>query len=127
MYKRVLFLLLLFCIVVSPIAAVSTYQTLARYPDEHVGDVVTFTGRVSTVNYGTEGYLIHLYTGKTSVGYYEEDMFVAFMGTPTNGRILEDDIIQITGAYAGIYTYETVMGASREVPSVAGNSYTIIS
>jgi hypothetical protein len=127
MYKRVLFLLILFCIVVSPIAAVSTYKELARYPDQHVGDVVTFTGRVNEAVYEVNGCVIRMYTGKNSAGYYEDDMFVVFTGEPSNGRILEDDIIKITGTSVGLYKYETVMGAPREIPWVLGESYTILS
>jgi hypothetical protein len=50
---------------------------------------------------------------------------VGFVGSPIGGRVLEDDIIQITGIAAGLYKYETVMGAVREVPSVLGSSYII--
>ena len=36
----------------------------------------------------------------------------------TEGRILEDDIVQFTGTTEGIISYKTVLGANREIPLV---------
>jgi hypothetical protein len=111
-------------VLVMPVSAL-TYEDLARYPDKHIGEQVSFTGRASEVSYADDGWVIHLYVKNTGYGYYDNDLLVGFVGSPIGGRVLEDDIIQITGIAAGLYKYETVMGAVREVPSVLGSSYII--
>ena len=52
-------------------------------------------------------------------------LFVYFSEYPSNGRVLEDDMIQATGTFIGPYQYETVLGAVREVPLILGSSYVI--
>jgi uncharacterized membrane protein YeaQ/YmgE (transglycosylase-associated protein family) len=102
-----------------------TYEDLARYPDKYIGEQVSFTGRASEVSYDSDGWIAHLYVKDSGYGYYDNDLIVGFVGAPTGGRVLEDDIIQITGISAGLYKYETVMGAVREIPSILGSSYII--
>lgn len=40
-------------------------------------------------------------------------------------RFLEDDIVTFYGTYDGLYTYETILGASVTIPSVTARYMTL--
>ena len=103
-----------------------TYENMARFPDQNIGQTITVTGEVNQVDYTSDGWAVRLITGRSEYGYYSgDDLFVYFFGTPTSSRVLEDDIIQVTGVFAGPFEYTTIFGATREVPLITGTSYFI--
>jgi len=103
-----------------------TYEDMARYPDQNIGQSITIVGEVNQVDYTSDGWAVRLITGRSEYGYYSgDDLFVYFSGTPSSGRVLEDDIIQVTGTFAGPFEYTTIFGATREVPLISGTSYFI--
>ena len=66
-------------------------------------------------------------TGRSESGnyYIGDDLFVYFPSL--DERILEDDVITVYGVSQGLYTYETILGATRTVPLIRGDSYSLIS
>lgn len=109
----------------APVSAL-TYDQMARYPDQYAGEQVTITGEVSQVFYDDTGMAIRMYTGKSSYGnYIEDDLMVLFSPAPTGMRVLEDDIVTVTGTFAGEYKYETLLGATRTVPGIIGKTVVI--
>lgn len=125
MKKFVLILVLLVMISSLPAMAL-TYEDMARYPDNYIGQTITITGKVSQVDYVDDGWAVRMFTKKSEYGYWiGDDLFVYFAGTPSSGRVLEDDVIQVTGSFAGPFKYTTVLGAQREIPLLMGISYVI--
>ena len=113
-------------VLISAPASALTYDQMARYPDQYAGEQVTITGEVSQVFYDDTGMAIRMYTGKSSYGnYIEDDLMVLFSPAPTGMRVLEDDIVTVTGTFAGEYKYETLLGATRTVPGIIGKTVVI--
>ena len=59
---------------------------------------------------------------RDSYGFYDDDILVVY---EEKTKILEDDIVTIYGQAGGNYTYETVLGANKEVPIVYAKYYKI--
>ena len=99
-----------------------SYTELARNPQKYEGRNVKFTGTVLQVMEDT-------YLGKTIVSlrvatkwgysqYIDDVVYVTYVMDNNAPRILEDDTVTFYGVYSGLYTYETVMGASVTIPEV---------
>lgn len=125
MNKALIVTLIIALAVLSVPVAALTYEDMARYPDKNTGASITISGEVDQVIYEDEGWAVKMQTKKTEYGYFGNDLFVYFSEYPSNGRVLEDDMIQATGTFIGPYQYETVLGAVREVPLILGSSYVI--
>ena len=89
------------------------YKAVARDPDAHNGDLITFSGKVLQV----------LESGKyitfriSSKGNYDNVVYCSYVAPDNYKRILEDDKVTVYGTCTGIYTYETIMGGSVTIPS----------
>ena len=57
-------------------------------------------------------------TKKSSYGYYDDTIYVMYLSDEEGNRILEDDIVTVYGEYTGLYSYESVMGATITIPSM---------
>lgn len=109
----------------APVSAL-TYDQMARYPDQYAGEQVTITGEVIQVQEVEEGkFVVRLSTKKNSWGYGGDDLLISLRLDSTAGKVLEEDIIRVTGMFVGPFTYTTFMGSSRTVPSIYGDTYTI--
>ncbi|MCI6018434.1 MAG: hypothetical protein MRZ59_06250 [Clostridiales bacterium] len=92
------------------------YDKLARNPDKYDGKMVKFTGQV-VQTIGNSG-LGALRVNVTKDRYgYEDTVYVSYLIDSSN-RILEDDIITFYGVSMGLYSYESVMGATITIPEV---------
>lgn len=120
------FVLITLVLISAPVSAV-TYDQLARYPDQYQHKEITMVGEVIEAQYSDDQVLIRINTKKTSYGYMGDDMYIGLELDPSMGRILEDDIIEVTGGYSGLFSYTTVLGATRTIPSMWGTSYRILS
>ena len=96
------------------------YKDLSRTPDNYLRENLYFKGKVIQVLEDTKEGMVQLRidTKKSDYEYIENDytddtIYVIIDKYDKNNRILEDDIIEIWGAYTGIFSYEAVMG-SRE-------------
>jgi len=110
------------------VSAVSelTYEDMARYPDQNVGESVNVFGQVAQVDYTSEeGWAFRLNTKKAAYidGYIGDDVMVYFSGKPEGGRLLVGDIVAVQGSFYGPFAYNTVLGETREIPLISGTFY----
>lgn len=91
-----------------------TYSQLARTPDDYLAKKVKFSGKVVQVMEDGDSVGIRLAVD----GDYDNIILSTFDSSIISERILEDDYITVYGLSAGIYTYESTMGASISVPSM---------
>ncbi len=91
-----------------------TYSQLARTPDDYLAKKVKFSGKVAQVMEDGDSVGIRLAVD----GDYDNIILGTFDSSIISERILEDDYITVYGLSAGIYTYESTMGASISVPSM---------
>lgn len=94
-----------------------SYKKLARTPDKYEGKKVKFTGKVIQVIEDTYSTSYRIEVTKGSYGIWDDVVYVEYDGNPSK-RILEDDIVTFYGEFDGLYSYESVLGASITVPSV---------
>lgn len=98
----------------------ATYEDLARNPDKNKGKPVKFQGEIIQV---VEGDLFNKY--RFVVGDdYDQIILLEIPNFKLEERILEGDLLTITGVSQGNITYETVLGASVTVPSVLITEFT---
>jgi len=95
------------------------YEKLARTPDKYKDKKVTFIGMVVEVieNDGTN--ILRLSVHKTN-GQYDNDqiLYCTYKSSLLKYRLLEKDIITITGTSKGIITYQSTTGRTIQIPSV---------
>lgn len=95
----------------------ASYEQIARFPDTHKGKCFSFRGEVEQDT--VLGFRINITEGRYS---WDDDIFVlsgfddSCIGT--EGRVLEDDIVEFHGTAEGTWTYETIFGAGRGIPLV---------
>lgn len=99
-----------------------TYEELFRGGDGLAGNFYTFEGEVIQ-DAGLEGELSLYRVNMTrdpgySRVFWTDTILIAVSGEPSQ-RILEDDLISFIGVSAGITSYETVLGATVEIPLLA--------
>ena len=95
-----------------------SYDNLSRNPADYEGEYVKFTGYVVQVcSEATSSLYYSTYRVATN-GRYNNVVYIKVDNYGSGSRILEDDRVTFYGTYDGLYTYETVMGASVTIPSV---------
>ena len=92
------------------------YKEIARNPEAHNGEFANFTGEVIQVMEENGAYTLRVNITKGEYDIWTDTILVYYLGSAENNRILEDDIIDMYGQLAGMYTYTTVMGADNTVP-----------
>ena len=92
------------------------YKEIARNPEAHNGEFAKFTGEVIQVMEENGAYTLMVNITKGEYDIWTDTILVYYLGSAENNRILEDDIIDMYGQLAGMYTYTTVMGADNTVP-----------
>lgn len=95
-----------------------SYDSIARDPEKYKGTKATYTGKVVQVieGDGYNQYRVNITRG--SYGIYKDTIYVSYLPSSDESRILENDIITIYGTNSGTISYETVMGATLTIPSV---------
>jgi len=89
------------------------YKLNARDPAAYTGRKVKFSGKIIQV---MEDEGIAVFRIATKGGY--DNIVYAVYNTPENyKRFLEDDSVTVYGVSTGVYSYETVMGATITIPS----------
>ena len=94
------------------------YDSLARTPGEYEGERVKFSGYVVQVCSEAQSELYYSAYRVATSGRYDNVVFVKVDNYGSGTRILEDDYITFYGEFDGLYSYETVMGATMTIPSV---------
>jgi len=91
-----------------------SYDELLRYPEKYEGARIHVKGEIMQDIF--LGYLIQITKG--SYGIWDDITHLLWI--KDEPKIIEDDIIEIWGYGAGLYSYTTVMGAEKTVPSIDG-------
>ncbi|MBR2572232.1 MAG: peptidoglycan-binding protein [Clostridia bacterium] len=97
------------------------YKAMSRDPDSYEGNLYKFDGKVLQV--GESGNRIWMRVATR--GGYNDVVYVTYTRGDNEGRILEDDRITVYGTSEGLYTYETVLGASVTIPKIDADSITV--
>lgn len=96
------------------------YEGIARYPEKYKGEKVYFEGYVMSVSESILGnsvtYLIQVTEG--DYGIWEDIVYVDYIRSSGDPKILEGDIVTFYGECRGDYTYITVLGNYNTVPYV---------
>lgn len=91
-----------------------SYNQLSRDPDLYKGEKVKFSGKVLQVMEDSDIVAIRLATK----GGYDNVIYLAVPNSLIDSRILEDDRITIYGKARGLYSYESVLGATITLPLI---------
>lgn len=91
-----------------------TYDNLMRTPDDYFGEIVQFSGTVlqTITGDGIVQQRVALYND------YDKIVLIEYAEELPEVRLLDDDYITFTGMSFGTITYETVLGATLEIPSI---------
>lgn len=91
-----------------------TYDNLMRTPDEYFGEIVQYSGTVlqTITGDGIVQQRVALYDD------YDKIVLIEYSEELPEVRLLDDDYITFTGMSFGTVTYETVLGAKLEIPSI---------
>lgn len=93
-----------------------TYNQLSRTPDEYEGKKVKFKGRVLQViegNYGMTSLRV------ATSGRYDNVIYVKYLSSIVESRVLEDDTITIYGTSEGLMSYESTGSGTITIPSIS--------
>lgn len=103
-----------------------SYKKLARTPDKYEGKKVKFTGEIVQVmeDEDTSSAVYRINVTKGNYGFWDDTVYVEYWGS-SEKRFLEDDIVTFYGESVGLYTYETVLGASVTIPCVNAKYITL--
>jgi hypothetical protein len=110
-----------------------SYDEVARYPAHYLGKAVVFSGKVVQVINDTSdgaGLFMRVAVTKDKHGWWEiEDVVLLRYANPlkSDGRVLENDIIEFRGVFKGMRTYKAVLGQNIEKPLVTACDVRVIS
>lgn len=94
------------------------YKELARNEDDNKGKKVHFTGQIVQVCYeGDYNSTYRVDVTEDEYGFWEDTIYVSF-NTDKKARLLEDDIVEIYGESAGLYSYTSVLGSEETIPQI---------
>jgi hypothetical protein len=96
-----------------------TYEQLARNPAQYELAVnpMEFSGKVVQImGQGSDGFEARVAITREG-DFWTDDVYV-FATEALETRLLEDDVLRFYAWARGLVSYETVMGASREVPKL---------
>lgn len=93
-----------------------SYEQLARNPEEYKGNYAVLRGEVIQVMEDNGEYTLRV--NITEGAYFWDDTILVYyeQNNASAPRILEDDIVTMYGQLNGMYTYESIFGASITVP-----------
>lgn len=89
------------------------YTEYARNADYHIFETIRFIGEVIQVVEGNSGDNVY----RIAVDSQPDCIFYVEYTLPQDAtRILEGDIVQLSGTYYGLYSYSTLLGSTITVP-----------
>ena len=91
-----------------------TYDQLARTPDNYIGELVKFRGKVIQVVEDDAEINIRLAVNNN----FDDILFCGYSPDIVSSRILENDTITIYGESLGLYSYESTFGVQITIPAV---------
>jgi peptidyl-prolyl cis-trans isomerase A (cyclophilin A) len=93
-----------------------TYEQLARTPNAYVGSTLTFTGKVVQATQDERGGTVLRIA--ISPDGHSSIIYVEYGASPSEPRILEDDIVDVRAKFIGIKSYKAVIGNIIQIPHV---------
>jgi hypothetical protein len=97
------------------------YDDLMRNADLYTGSKVTYTGEIEQVTQRDDGTFV-LRVDVTNKGYYWSDtIWVEYTGP----RVLENDLVTLTGTFDGLTTYQAVLGNSITIPKITADAIVV--
>ncbi len=100
-----------------------SYDELARYPEINKGVPVIQTGKIIQKISDTT-FRVNITKGE--YGFWRDTIYVRLLGEAKNARLLEDDIISLTGLAQGEITYESILGQSITIPRIDAYEVSVI-
>lgn len=91
-----------------------SFEQLSRTPDKYVGSKVKFTGTVLQILEGTDENQGRMSTS----GAYDDVIYFGYNPSILDVRLLNNDVITIYGESYGLWSYETVLGATITLPCI---------
>jgi hypothetical protein len=105
-----------------------TYEMLARNPEKYVNSTITVKGRVVQAidDGGASGVLRLNVTPDKNFRVFTDTVWVDFERPGPGGvRVLEGDIIEFSGEFAGLKSYQAVSGATIYIPRIKAGDGTM--
>jgi hypothetical protein len=93
------------------------YQMLAQRPDQYVGEIVGFNGRVAQSIQAEGAYVLRVEVAGGPNKTWKDAVYVEYRG-PMHRAIADGDIIHFRGKFIGIKGYEAVLGNTVHIPAV---------
>lgn len=97
-----------------------TFEDLARNPDSHIGEKVTFFGKVIQVMESDEGYTQYRFAVNED---YDTVVYLEISQDLLESRILEDDLLTIYGESYGTISYDSTLGGKITIPAIVVNMF----
>lgn len=98
-----------------------TYDTLARTPDEHIGNKVTLSGEIVQVIEGDDASQYRMAVDQD----YDKMVLIEVPTDQLSSRILENDLITIYGVSQGTIDYESTIGGTNTVPAITVDKFEV--
>lgn len=97
------------------------YENFARDEATYLNEKLTFTAKVVQVSEDTDETILRLAVDKSS-----DSIFLAVLANENRQmRILDDDLVTVTGTSTGLFSYQSTMGGKITIPSCTIDTYTI--
>jgi len=107
-----------------------SYDEAARYPKHYLGQAVVFSGKVLQVLNESDGLLMRVVVTKDEHGWWNyENVILLKYRDPlkSDGRILDNDIVEFRGIFKGIQNYKSLLGQTIAKPGVTACHVRVIS
>jgi hypothetical protein len=112
-----------------PKATDVTYEQLSRVPRNYANSIIALKGRViQSIDSGGKDVIMRInVTPSEDFRRWTDTVYVEYHRDDDQGgsRVIEGDVIEILGEFAGIKSYQTVLGATVQVPFIRSNYGTI--
>ncbi|RSX52154.1 tcdA-E operon negative regulator [Bifidobacterium goeldii] len=97
-----------------------SYEELARNPDANKYKRVHFRGKIVQVMEDELSVQYRISVEQTDYGSWDSNkvIYVTYIRTGNDNRLLEDDIVELWGTSNGTITYESTLGGHITIPSV---------
>lgn len=104
-------------------SAIISYEQLARSPTAYAGQLVTFRGKVVQAVQGGLDYALRVNVSRGKYDIWQDTIYVDYRAASgREPRILDNDVVQLWGEFAGIKSYKAVLGQTIQIPHVVARA-----
>ena len=95
------------------------FKDIARNPDSYNGRYLKFRGKVIQVQENSNSESIYrVDVTEDEYGYWDDTIYVTYLLSENESKILEDDIVTLYGICQGSTSYTSVLGEKITLPAV---------